>query len=151
MCKGEKTTGTQQAVSKIPGGPVIWGMLRYPSRVKVLPFHAPHPSPTLPPRLLLCFFFFNTCCFLTYHGLCSCASVVFDPVASLITAPWIIAHQTPLSMGILQARILEWVATPSSKEGIFLTQGSKLSCLCLLTTGRFFSTKPPGKPNIWLG
>ena len=26
----------------------------------------------------------------------------------------LLAHQTPLPMGILQARILEWVATPSS-------------------------------------
>ena len=33
--------------------------------------------------------------------------------------------------GILQARILEWVAVPSSM-GIFLTQGSNLSLLCLL-------------------
>ena len=33
--------------------------------------------------------------------------------------------------GILQARILEWVAMPSSM-GIFLTQGSNLSLLCLL-------------------
>ena len=29
--------------------------------------------------------------------------------------PWTIAGQTPLSMGILQARILKWVAIPSSK------------------------------------
>ena len=28
--------------------------------------------------------------------------------------PWTGAHQAPLSMGILQARILEWVAMPSS-------------------------------------
>ena len=28
--------------------------------------------------------------------------------------PWTIAGQTPLSMGILQARILKWVAIPSS-------------------------------------
>ena len=26
---------------------------------------------------------------------------------------WTVAHQAPLSMGILQARILEWVAMPS--------------------------------------
>jgi len=26
-----------------------------------------------------------------------------------------VAHQAPLSMGILQARILEWVAMPSSR------------------------------------
>ena len=29
--------------------------------------------------------------------------------------PMDIAHQAPLSMGILQARILKWVATPSSR------------------------------------
>ena len=36
------------------------------------------------------------------------------------------AHQAPLSMGILQARILEWVAIWSFAihQGIFLTQGS---------------------------
>ena len=30
----------------------------------------------------------------------------------LLVTPWIVAHQAPLSMGILQARILEWVAMP---------------------------------------
>ena len=33
--------------------------------------------------------------------------------------------------GIFQARILEWVALPSSR-GILLTQGSNLCLLCLL-------------------
>ena len=28
---------------------------------------------------------------------------------------WTVAHQAPLSMEILQTRILEWVAMPSSK------------------------------------
>ena len=32
----------------------------------------------------------------------------------LLAAPWAVACQPPLSMGILQARILEWVAMPSS-------------------------------------
>ena len=36
--------------------------------------------------------------------------------------PWTVAHQAPLSMGILQAEILEWVAMPSSR-GAF-NQGS---------------------------
>ena len=31
----------------------------------------------------------------------------------LVETPWNVAHQAPLSMGILQARILEWVAMPS--------------------------------------
>ena len=29
--------------------------------------------------------------------------------------PWTVAHQAPLSMGILQARILEWVAISFSR------------------------------------
>ena len=32
----------------------------------------------------------------------------------LFVTPWTVACQAPLSMGILQARILEWVAIPSS-------------------------------------
>ena len=35
-----------------------------------------------------------------------------------------IVHQAPLSVGILQARLLEWVAIPFSR-GIFPTQGLK--------------------------
>ena len=31
----------------------------------------------------------------------------------LLATPWIAAGQAPLSMGILQARILEWAAMPS--------------------------------------
>ena len=38
------------------------------------------------------------------------SSVLFDSVT-----PWSIACQAPLSMGILQARILEWVAMSSSR------------------------------------
>ena len=34
----------------------------------------------------------------------------------LFATPWSIAHQAPLSMGILQVRILEWVAMPSSRR-----------------------------------
>ena len=33
----------------------------------------------------------------------------------LFTTLWTVARQHPLSMGILQARILEWVAKPSSR------------------------------------
>ena len=34
----------------------------------------------------------------------------------LFLTPSTVAHQAPLSMGILQARILEWVAMPCSRE-----------------------------------
>ena len=41
--------------------------------------------------------------------------------------------------GILQARILEWVAMPSSR-GIFLTQGLKPHLMSPALVGRFFIT-----------
>ena len=33
----------------------------------------------------------------------------------LFATPWTVAPQAPLSMGVLQVRILEWVAMPSSR------------------------------------
>ena len=36
-------------------------------------------------------------------------------VVSDSAIPWTVARQAPLSMGILQAKIQEWVAMPSSK------------------------------------
>ena len=42
-----------------------------------------------------------------------CACCRFSHVRLFVTL-WTVAHQASLSMGILQARILEWVAMPSS-------------------------------------
>ena len=36
--------------------------------------------------------------------------------AQHFATPWTIVHQTPLSMGILQAKTLEWVTMPSSRR-----------------------------------
>ena len=44
------------------------------------------------------------------HALCLVAQLRL----TLVT-PWTVAHQVPLSREILQARILEWVAMPSSR------------------------------------
>ena len=49
----------------------------------------------------------------------------------LFATLWTVALQAPLSMGILQARTLEWVAIFSSR-GSTWTQGSNLSLLCLM-------------------
>ena len=57
-----------------------------------------------------------------------------------------VAHQVPLSMGILQARILEWVAISSSggsSQPWDRTHVSSDSC----TVGRFLTTEPPAKPT----
>ena len=40
--------------------------------------------------------------------------LVFSP-GQLFAIPQTVIHQAPLSMGILQARILDWVTIPSSK------------------------------------
>ena len=43
-----------------------------------------------------------------------CCVVLSHSVVPDSATPWTVAHQAPLSMGILQARILEWVAMPSA-------------------------------------
>ena len=47
--------------------------------------------------------------------------------------------------GILQARILEWVAISFSRGSSCTRDRTWVSC----TAGRFFTTEPPGKPNIY--
>ena len=49
-----------------------------------------------------------------YMFLCVCVLSRFSHVR-LFATPWTVAPQAPLSMGILQPRILEWVAMPSSR------------------------------------
>ena len=79
-------------------------MIHPPGEVK----EAPHAFP--PPYLALCISYI---CLL----LCSVAQSCPTPCD-----PMTVAHQAPLSMGILQPRILEWVAISFSR--IFPTQGS---------------------------
>ena len=74
--------------------------------------------------------FFHACvcvCVLSFQSCPLCDSMACSPPGSSV-------H------GILQARILEWVAVPSSR-GIFLTQGLNLCLLHLpALAGRFFTT-----------
>ena len=56
--------------------------------------------------------------------------------------PDFVAHQSPLSKGILQARILEWVAAPSSTGSSRLRDQIQVSH----TAGGFFRSEPLGKP-----
>ena len=60
-------------------------------------------------------------------------------------APWTVACQSPLSMGILQARILEWVATHSSRGSSQPRDRTHISCDSCIAGG-FFTAEPPGKP-----
>ena len=53
----------------------------------------------------------------------------------LCATPETVAHQAPLSMGIVQARILEWVAMPSSKGSSQPRDRTQISRIA----GRFFT------------
>ena len=69
--------------------------------------------------------------------MCMCVCVCVCVAQSCPTpTPWAVARQTPLSMRILQARILEWVAMPYSK-GSSRPRSSALQVDPL-------STEPPG-------
>ena len=46
---------------------------------------------------------------------------------------------------ILQVRILEWVAIPSSRESSQSRDGTQVFCISCIA-GRLFTTEPPGKP-----
>ena len=72
------------------------------------------------------------------EGITLCMLSHFSGV-QLFVIPWTVVRQAPLPMGILQTRILEQIAMPSS-WGIFPTQGSNKCLLCLLHPGRFFTT-----------
>ena len=50
--------------------------------------------------------------------------------------------------GILQARILEWVAMPSSK-GSSQPRDRTVSLMFPALVGRLFTTEPPEKPNVY--
>ena len=52
---------------------------------------------------------FWLCCLLSWC--CACASLLSR--VRLFATPWTVAHHAPLPMGILQARVLEWIAMPS--------------------------------------
>ena len=65
----------------------------------------------------------------------------------LFAAPWTVAGQVPLSMGILQGRILEWVAI--SYSGGLPDPGIKHPSLASpALAGGFLALAPPGKQHV---
>ena len=47
----------------------------------------------------------------------------------LFAKPWAATHLAPLSMGIIQARKLEWAAIPSSRGSIQPRDQTRVSCI----------------------
>ena len=78
--------------------------------------------------------------------MCICVFAMLCLVAQLchtLCDPWTIAHQAPLSMGILQARILEWGAM--SYSGDLPNPGIKPRSPTLQEDS--LPSEPPGKPR----
>ena len=75
----------------------------------------------------------------------SCAVVYysFSRVQPFAT-PWTIAHQAPLSVGILSARILEWVAKPASRASSQPRDQSQVSRIA----ADYLPSEQTGKPII---
>ena len=75
--------------------------------------------------------------FLNLYVLCVLShSDVYDS-----TIPCTVARQAPLSMRILQARILEWVVMPPSRGSSQLRNQTQVSCIA----GRFFTLWATGE------
>ena len=84
---------------------------------------------------------------LSHTPLC-CVVVLSRSVVSDCATPWTVAHQAPLSTGILQARIPEWVAMLSSRGSSWLNldwTGIELGSLTLQAD--YLPSEPPGIDN----
>ena len=80
-----------------------------------------------------------------YFAYFSCVCVV-SRVWHFVT-PWTVAHQAPLSMGILQARILEWVVMPSSSGSSQLRDRTQVAHIA----GGFFTIWATKSKNTGVG
>ena len=72
-----------------------------------------------------------------------CRAVLSHSVVPDSEIPWNAARQAPLSMGILQAKVLEWVAIPFSRRSSQLRDQIQVSHIA----GRLFTYSHPGKPS----
>ena len=58
-----------------------------------------------------------------------CCAVLSSSVVSDSANPWTVAPHVPLSMGILKAGILKWVAMPSSRGSSLPRDQTGISCI----------------------
>ena len=74
-----------------------------------------------------------------------CAVLSCYSCVRLFATPGAVVHKAPLSMGLLQAGILDWVALSSSRGPSWPRDWTQVSCGACIAC-RFFTTEPPGKP-----
>ena len=77
----------------------------------------------------------------------ACVLNHFSHIRLLVTL-WIVTHQALLSVGIFQARILEWVAKPFSRGSSWPRDWTCVSYVCLYWQAGSSPLAPPGKPTM---
>ena len=83
-----------------------------------------------------------------FYEICMCVCLVTSVMSDTLWPPRTIACQASLSMGIHQARILEWVALPSFRGSSQPRDWTFVFCGSCIAGG-FFTTEPLGKPSLW--
>ena len=99
-------------------------------------------------KILITFHVSTHCSLIVFLSMSTSSSPVLCAVlncfscVSLFVTLWTLACQTPLVRGILQARILEWVAISSSRRS---SRPMDRTCITFVSS---FSLAPPGKPRF---
>ena len=75
-------------------------------------------------------------------------SLVAQLCPTVFDTPRIVAHQVPLSMGILQAGILEWFVKPSSKGSSQPRDRTQISLIAPMDTALIFTQKSYNESNL---
>ena len=109
------------------------------------PGYLPDPGILMPPALAGEFFTTSATQEAQYYiyNYCAVLCLVAQSCLSLCN-PMDLALQAPLSMGILQARILEWVAVPSSRGSSQPKNLTQVSCIA----GEFFTIWATNSPDF---
>jgi len=76
--------------------------------------------------------------------LCACMCAQLLQSCPVLSDPMDCSLPSSSVHGILQERILEWVAMPSSRGSSQPRNQTRISCIA----GRFFTSEPPGKPRM---
>ena len=83
----------------------------------------------------------------TFAGAVLCCAYLLSCIW-LFATPWTVAHQAPLPMGVLQARILEWVAMSSFRGSSWPRDRTQVSHIA----GGFFTIWATREPQeYWSG
>jgi len=99
-----------------------------------------------PPTLVILIYLLCVCVCVC---VCLCVFCIYDVQSlgciQLFVTPWMVTHQTPLSMGFFQARTLEWIAISFSRGSSWPRDRTLVPCI-----SRQIITEPPEKPHVYV-